>query len=87
MLSNLTNQKVHLNYYSMLTFKFVIPVLNETAAKILQTFGTTETSKTTKYFQILDKFFKCLNVRSLEMFGNQTSETVVLMKMTKNSLG
>ena len=52
-----------LNCYSKVTVKFVPPILNETTAKIFQTFGTTETSQTTKYCQMLDQFFHCL-------FGN-----------------
>ena len=37
--------------------KFAVPVLNEDTAKILQTFGTTETSQTTtKCCQVLDQF-------------------------------
>ena len=37
-------------------------LLNETVTKILQTFGTTETSQATKYCQMLDLFFDYLNV-------------------------
>ena len=53
------------NCYSKVTVKFVVPDLNETTAKSLQTFGTTETSQTTKYYQSLDQFFDCVNARSL----------------------
>ena len=35
-------------------------------AKIPKTFGTTETSETAKYCQMLDQFVDCFNVRSLE---------------------
>ena len=67
LLPNLTKQQVYLNcYYSKVTLNFVLPVLNETTAKILQTYGTTETSQTTKYCQMLHKFFDCVNVRRLE---------------------
>ena len=53
LLPNLTNQQAYLNCYSKVTVKFAEPVLNETTAKILQTFGTTRTSQTTKYYQML----------------------------------
>ena len=43
LLPNLTNQQAYLNCYSKVTVKFAEPVLNETTAKILQTFGTTTT--------------------------------------------
>ena len=65
LLPNLTNQQMYPNCYSKVTVKFVVPDLNETTAKILQTFGTTETSQTTKYCQLLDQFFDCVNARSL----------------------
>ena len=45
LLPNLTNQQEYLNCYSKVTVKFAEPVLNETTAKILQTFGTTTTSQ------------------------------------------
>ena len=45
LLPNLSNPQVYLNCYSKMTVKFAEPVLNETTAKILQTFGAT----TTKY--------------------------------------
>ena len=55
-----------------MTVKFVVPVLNETAAIIFQTFGTTETCETTKYCQMLDQFFDCVNARSLEKNQKKT---------------
>ena len=58
-----------------MTVKFAIPVLNETAAKILQTFGATETAI---YFQMLDQFFDCLNVGSL---GKHQKETKPFLKL------
>ena len=57
---------MHVNCYSKVTVKFFLPVLNETTAKILQTFGATETSQTTKYCQMLGQLFDCVNVRSME---------------------
>ena len=57
LLPNLTNQQVYLHCYSKVTVKFAVPVLNENTAKILQTFGTAETSQTTtKCCQVLDQF-------------------------------
>ena len=44
LLPNLTNQQVYLNCYSKVTVKSPEPILSETTAKILQTFGTTTTS-------------------------------------------
>ena len=61
------------NSYSKVTVKFVVPDLNETTAKILQTFGATETSQTAKYCQMLDQFFECVNVRSLEKYQKKTN--------------
>ena len=55
-----------------MTVKFAVPVLNETTVKITKTFGTTETSKTTKYCQILDQFCDCFDVRSLEKHKKKT---------------
>ena len=75
LLSNLTNQPVYLNCYSKLTVKFVVPVFNETTTKISKIFGTTETSETAKYCQMLDQFFDqltSLNVRSLEKHQTKT---------------
>ena len=48
---------MYLNCYSKVTVKFAVPVLNETTAKIPKTFGTTETSETAKYCQMLDQIF------------------------------
>ena len=53
LLPNLTNQQVYLNCYFKVSVKIAEPVLNETTAKILQFFGTTTTSQTTKFYQIL----------------------------------
>ena len=63
---------MYLNCYSKVTVKFAVPVLNETTAKIPKTFGMTETSETAKYCQMLDQFFDCLNVRSLEKHQKKT---------------
>ena len=64
---------MYLNCYSKVTVKFAIPVLNETTVKITKTFGTTETSKTTKYCQMLDQFCDCFDVRSLEKHKKKTN--------------
>ena len=48
--------------------------MKETTAKILLTFGTTETFQTNKYCQMLDQFFDCVNVRSLEKNQNKTKQ-------------
>ena len=66
LLPNLTNEHAYFNCYSKVTVKFVVPVLNETKAKIPKTFGTTETSEIAKYCQMLDQFVDCFNVRSLK---------------------
>ena len=63
---------MYLNCYSKVTVKFVVPVLNETAAKIPKTFRTTETSETAKYYEMLDQFADCFNVRSLEKHQKKT---------------
>ena len=63
---------MYLNCYSKVTIKFSVPVLNERAAKILQFFGTTATYQTTKYCQMLDQFFDCVNIISLEKHKKKT---------------
>ena len=63
---------MYLNCYSKVTLKFAIPVSNETAAKIRKTFGTTETSETAKYCQMLDQFVDYFNVTSLEKLQKKT---------------
>ena len=65
-LPKLTDQHIYLTSYSKMTVKFAVQVLSETTARILQNFGTPETSETANYCQMLDKFFDCLNVRSLD---------------------
>ena len=72
LLSNLTNQHLYLNCYSKVTVKFVVPVFSEITAKIPKISGTTEISEMAKYYQILDHFFDCLNVRSLENHQTKT---------------
>ena len=54
---------MYVNCYSKVTVKFFLPVLNETTAKILQTFGATETSQTTKYCQMLGQLFDCVKCK------------------------
>ena len=66
-----------------MTVKFAAPVLNETTAKILQTFGTTETLQTIKYCQMLEQFFDCLDV-SLE---NHQKKTKPFLKPYANKNG
>ena len=63
---------MYLNCCSKVNVTFSIAVLNETTTKILRTFGITEASQTTKYCQMLDQFFDCLNVRSLEKHQKKT---------------
>ena len=63
---------MYLNCYSKVTVKFAVRLLNETTVKIPKTFGTTENSETAKYCQILDRFFDCFNVRSLEKHQKKT---------------
>ena len=55
-----------------MTVKFAVQVLNETTAKILQTFDITATSQATKFCQMLDQFFDWVNVRSLEKHQKKT---------------
>ena len=63
---------MYLNCYFKVTVKFALPVLNETTAKNIQTFGTTETFKTTKWCQILGQFFDCLSVKKLDKHQKKT---------------
>ena len=63
---------MYLICYSKVTLKFVVPVLNETTANVPKTFGTTETSETAKYHQMLDQFVDYFNVRSLEKHQKKT---------------
>ena len=63
---------MYLHCYSKVTVKFAVQVLNETTAKILQTFDTTSTPQTTKFCQMLDQFFDWVNVRSLEKHQKKT---------------
>ena len=63
---------MYLNCYSKVTVNFAVAVLNETTAKIPKIFGTTETSETAKYCQMLDQFVDCFNVTSLEKHQKKT---------------
>ena len=65
---------MYLNCYYKVTAKFALPVLNETTAKILRTFGTTETSTTTKWWPagMLGQFFDCLSVTKLDKYQKKT---------------
>ena len=54
-----------------MTVKFAVPVLNETTAKISETFGTTETSETAKYCLMLDLIFWLFQCKK---FGETSKE-------------
>ena len=58
--------------------------VNETTAKILQTFGTVETSETAKHCQMLDQFFDYLNVRSLEKHRKKTKQPFLKLYINEN---
>ena len=61
-----------LTSYLKMTTKCIVQILRETTAKILQIFGTTDTSETNKYCQMLDQFFECGNARRLEKHQKKT---------------
>ena len=70
---------MYFNCYSKVTVKFAEPVLNETKAKILQTFGTTAISQATQYCQNVSLVFwlsQCKKFGKASKENQAISETV-----------
>ena len=69
LLHRITSDHVRLTSYSVMKVNLaaqVLLLLSSTVAAVLTKFGAPEASATAKYCSMMDKFFDCLNVRSLE---------------------
>ena len=66
LLPRITSDHVRLTSYSVMKVNLAAQVLSSTMAAVLTKFGAPEASATAKYCSMMDKFFDCLNVRSLQ---------------------
>ena len=66
LLPRITSDHVRLTSYSVIKVNLAAEVLSSTMAAVLTKFGAPEASATAKYCSMMDKFFDCLNVRSLQ---------------------
>lgn len=65
LLPKLTYEHINLNSYSVMRVNLAAQVLSASVASVLQSFGQPESHGTAKLCKMVDKFFDCLNVRSL----------------------
>ena len=62
----ITSDHVRLTSYSVMKVNLAAQVLSSTMAAVLTKFGALEVSAIAKYCSMMDKFFDCFNVRSLQ---------------------
>lgn len=65
-LPKLTQDHMNLSSYSKMTVRFAVQVLSESVSKVLKLSGDDQVKGTAKYCEMMDKFFDCVNVRSLK---------------------
>ncbi|KAK6174161.1 hypothetical protein SNE40_017489 [Patella caerulea] len=63
--TKLTYHHVHLNSYSVMKVNLAAQVMSMSVSKIMQEYGGDEASETAKFVSMIDRFFACMNVRSL----------------------
>ena len=66
LMPKLTQDHIHLSSYSKMTVKFAVQVLSKTVATVLRMTGKESIMETAKFCEMMDSFFDCLNVRSIE---------------------
>ena len=64
-LPKLTSDHVNLNSYSVMHVNLAVQVLSATMSSVLTSFGPPDVAGAAKFCGMLDKFFDCMNVRSL----------------------
>ncbi|XP_022781299.1 uncharacterized protein LOC111322462 [Stylophora pistillata] len=60
-----TYEHINLNSYSVMRVNLAAQVLSASVSAVLKSFGPPESHGTAKLCEMVDKFFDCLNVRSL----------------------
>ena len=65
-LPRITSDHVKLTSYSVMRVNVATQVLSSTMSSMLTQLGPAEASATAEYCKMIDQFFDCLNVRSLE---------------------
>ena len=64
--TKLTNEHVHLTGHSMMNVRLAAQVLSRSVGLTLQNYAGPETTETAHFILLMDRFFDCLNVRSLD---------------------
>ena len=64
LLPKITYDHINLTSYSVMRVNLAAQVLSATMAAVLKTFGPAEAAATSKFCEMVDGFFDCLNVRS-----------------------
>ena len=65
-LPRIISDHIKLTSYSVMRVNLATQVLSSTMSSVLTQFGPPETSATAEYCKMIDQFFNCLNVRSLD---------------------
>ena len=68
LLPRITSDHIRLTSYSVMRVNLAAQILSSTVSSVLQNFSSPGSSCTSKYCQMFDQFFDCLNVRSLEEY-------------------
>ena len=68
LLPRITADHIRLTSYSVMRVNLAAQILSSSVSSVLQNFGSPGSSGTSKYCQMFDQFFDCLNVRSLEEY-------------------
>ena len=63
LLPKITYNHIHLTPYSKMTVSFAAQVPSQTISKSLECYGSPDTVQTSKFCNMIDIFFDCLNIR------------------------
>lgn len=64
--TKLTNEHISLTSHSMMNVRLAAQVLSRSVGLVIQNYGGDESSETAKFILLMDRFFDCLNTRSLD---------------------
>ena len=64
-LPKITSEHVFLTTFSVMRVSYAVQVLSRSMATVLREFGGAEASETGHYCELMDRFFDCVNVRSI----------------------
>ena len=63
-LPKITQEHIQLNSFSITNVRLAIQILSSSVAHVLREYGPPESAETSKFCELMDQFFDCMNVRN-----------------------